>query len=323
MSGVWGEVEVTESIERARTVPRVAVCLAAFNGKSWFGEQIDSILNQINVLVTIFVSVDSSSDGTEAWFEELSRLEGRVLLLPCGKKFGGAAANFFRLFQEVDFSSFDYVSLADQDDVWYLDKLARAVNSLTNSMTDCYSSNVVAFWEDGRTKLIDKAQPQREWDFLFEAAGPGCTYVLKRNVAEEVKALLVSRSAEISKVGLHDWFIYAFARSKGYRWMIDPQPSMAYRQHSANQVGVNSGWRAYLSRAKKVLGGWGISQARLIVRLLELEGVPFCRVWQKPGRLGMLFLAFNAHRVRRKREERFVFAAACLLLVFGGDTSDE
>jgi len=303
--------------------PRVAVCLAAFNGRAWLQEQLQSILQQEGVEVRIYVSVDCSDDGTEAWVSEYCRAEGRVLLLPTGERFGGAAPNFFRLLKEVDFSQFEYVSLADQDDIWYPDKLQRAISMLEESKADCYSSNVMAFWDDGTQRLIDKAQRQRQWDFLFEAAGPGCTYVLRRAVAEEVKKLLHDKRDLVANIGLHDWFIYAFARTRGYRWMIDARPSMAYRQHALNQVGVNSGWRAYVSRARKIFGGWGISQARLIARVIGVDNAGFCRPWRRPGRLGVLWLALNAFRSRRKGADMVLFTLACLSLCVLGDRSND
>jgi rhamnosyltransferase len=304
--------------------PKVAVCLAAYNGIRWLGQQLDSILNQRNVSVTVFISVDQSADGTEAFVESLAKSNDRIVQLPQGVRFGGAAANFFRLLGDVDFGGFDYVSLADQDDIWFEDKLSRAIDILTGREPgfDCYSSNVVAFWEDDTRKLIDKAQPQRKWDFVFEAAGPGCTYVLKVSVVAELKPLLLSFQEQISKIGLHDWFIYAFSRAKGYKWFIDPVPSMLYRQHSSNQVGVNSGLRAYLWRSKKVFGGWAISQARQIVQLVGLSGSSFYRWWSRPGRLGMLWLAANAFRCRRGFKDGCIFGIVCLFLFVVGDRSD-
>lgn len=303
--------------------PNFAICLAAHNGLCWLQEQLDSILGQRGVAVTIFASVDLSSDKTETWIDEQALKDSRIVVLPHGESFGGAARNFFRLLRDIDFTDFDYVCFADQDDIWYPDKLGMAILSLQTTSGDCYSSNVLAFWDDGRERLINKAQPLQDWDFLFEAAGPGCTYVLRRAVVEDIKKLMASHPSEISKVGLHDWFVYAFARSRGYRWMIDPRPSMAYRQHASNQVGINAGWKAYWARARKIVDGWGISQARLIARVVGLENDPFCRPWRRPGRLGMLWLALNAYRVRRKVSDRFVFAAACLLLAIVGDRSGE
>ena len=85
--------------------------------------------------------------------------------------------DLFRLFRVVDFSGYDYISLADQDDVWLDCKLARACKLLREDEAEGYSSNVLAFWPDGRERLIEKAFPQRRWDFLFEGPGPGCTFV--------------------------------------------------------------------------------------------------------------------------------------------------
>lgn len=301
---------------------KVAVLLAAFNGESWLQEQIDSILIQRDVDVTLFVSIDPSEDGTEALVRNLSAGESRIVLLPTIERFGGAGANFFRLLKDVDFAKFDYVALSDQDDIWYTDKLSWAIEMMAAFSSMAYSSNVSAFWGDGREVLIDKAQKQSQFDFLFEAAGPGCTYVLKRGVVEELKVLLIANSEQVSKVWLHDWFIYAFARAKGYRWIIDPRSSMAYRQHASNQVGVNVGWPAVQARAKKIIGGWGVSQARLIARLIGIENQSFCKPWQRPGRLGMLWLALNAFRARRKVSDKIIFAVACLVLAVVGDRSD-
>jgi rhamnosyltransferase len=188
---------------------------------------------------------------------------------------------------------------------------------------DAYSSNVIAFWGNGREVFVDKSQQQCRWDFLFEAAGPGCTYVLKVEVVEKFKELLVAKRTEVREIGLHDWFIYAFTRANGYKWIIDPKPSMAYRQHAINQVGANVGWRAFQARMNRILGGWGITQARLIAQLSGLENDFFCIPWKRRGRVGMLWLAVNAYRCRRKVLDRFVFAGACLLLAIVGDRSDE
>jgi len=97
--------------------PKVAILLAIFNGVQYLQEQLESILNQEHVAVEVFVSVDASSDGSEQWIEEKALSDVRIHILSHGQRFGGAAPNFFRLIREIDFSSFDYVSLADQDDI--------------------------------------------------------------------------------------------------------------------------------------------------------------------------------------------------------------
>jgi rhamnosyltransferase len=299
--------------------PSVAVLVAAFNGLKFFPEQLRSILDQKGISVTIYVSVDKSTDGTEDWIESIANAnanaKSKVIVLPHGRIFGGAAKNFFHLLKEVDFSDFDYVSLADQDDVWLPNKLLRAHNVLSETGANGYSSNVIAFWTDGRRALINKSQPSVRWDFLFEAAGPGCTYVIEKELACAIQALVRSRWDEVQEVGLHDWFSYAFARANDYRWVIDAVPGMLYRQHESNQVGVNSGLRAFILRADKILNGWGLAQSALIARLVGMGDDPFVARWSGGSRLGLLYLALHAAQCRRRLRDKFIFGLSCLALI--------
>jgi rhamnosyltransferase len=302
----------------AESIPRVAICLAAFNGMRWIEEQLNSILAQLSAHVTVFVSVDKSSDGTEQWVDRRAEADRRIVVLPHGQRFGGAGRNFFRLLRDVDFSGFDYVSFADQDDYWFETKLVRADEVLRRTGADAYSSNVIAFWPSGRRMLIDKSQPQKKWDFLFEAAGPGCTYVMKVKFAQALQARVREQWGEMQQVSLHDWFAYAFARASGYRWIIDEQPGMLYRQHAGNQVGVNEGWQALLRRAHKIWDGWWLGQAALIAQLVGMSEDPFVCSWQAPSRLAALKLAFRAVECRRRTRDQVLFALSCLTLVIGG-----
>jgi rhamnosyltransferase len=300
------------------TKGRVAVLLAAYNGMNWFAEQLESILAQTGVDVMVFVSVDRSTDGTEHWIDLRAQADHRIVVLPHGERFGGAARNFFRLIRDVNFSDFDYVSFADQDDIWFVDKLVRAVDVLRESGAHAYSSNVIAFWPSGRRSLIEKAQPQKKRDFLFEAAGPGCTYVLRVDFARSLQARLRKRWDDMQQVGLHDWFAYAFARSNGYQWIIDRRPGMLYRQHAKNQVGVNEGWHAFIHRARKVWNGWGFDQAVLIAALVGLERDAYVRPLIGGARLGYLQLALRAGECRRRFRDQLLFAASCMAMMFAG-----
>ena len=301
-----------------KILPKIAICFAAFNGRQWLTEQIKSILEQTGVSVTVIASVDQSIDGTENFLNEYVQIDSRIVLLSHGEKFGGAAQNFFRIMRDVDFSEFDYVSFSDQDDIWLPDKLQRAHETLSKTGADAYSSNVTAFWPDGRKALIKKSQDQVQWDFLFEAAGPGCTYVMRKELACAIQALLKNRWADVQKVGLHDWFAYAFARANGYRWVIDDYPGMLYRQHEKNQVGVNKGWRALMHRARKICSGWGLSQSALIADLVGLGNDPFVKRWSDGSRIGMLWLACHAGQCRRRLRDKWLFALSCLVLAIVG-----
>jgi rhamnosyltransferase len=299
--------------------PKIAVLLAAYNGMQWIEEQIVSILNQSHVDVTLFISVDPSTDGTEAWCAAYAATHSNVRLLPPAGKFSGAARNFFRLVRDVDFDGFDFVAFADQDDVWYADKLERATQVLMAGEYDAYSSNVTAFWPDGRTLLLDKAQPQVEWDFLFEAAGPGCTYVFSKKMADHLKMSMLASWEQLQLVTLHDWYCYAFARSHGYKWFIDPVPGMRYRQHERNQMGANAGMSSLIARYKKISNGWWFTQVRLITGLVGKGGDPFVKNWLKLGRLQLLRLALSSCNCRRRVRDKFFFLFICCATATAGN----
>lgn len=300
-------------------MPSIAVLLAAYNGVKWIEEQINSILAQQGTNLKIFISVDPSTDGTLMLCRNLAARHSCISILPFNERFGGAARNFFKLLGNVDFSDFDYICLADQDDIWLPDKLARAHEVLSRTGADAYSSNVIAFWPDGRKIMIEKSQNQVKWDFLFEAAGPGCTYVMRKELGCAIQQRLMSRWADVQEVGLHDWFIYAFARANGYVWVIDDHAGMLYRQHEKNQVGVNFGWKAFVHRARNIFAGWGFAQSSLIAELIGLEDDHFVRHCLSGGRAGLLRLAFHAWDCRRRLRDKILFFLSCFVLSVAGN----
>ena len=226
--------------------PKCAILLATYNGEKYIREQISSIVNQKGVNITIFVSDDLSTDNT---LKIIKSLSGNIEILPFEKRMGSAAQNFFRLFRDVDFSKYDYVALSDQDDIWNDDKLINAINAIGSKNLDGYASNILAFWEDGKTLLVDKSSTEVKWDYLFGSAGAGCSIVLTAKVANSFKKFLFDNYNLVKEIDIHhDWLIYAYIRSNNLKWWVDPKPSMYYRQHRDNELGANNGIKTFLSR---------------------------------------------------------------------------
>jgi len=288
--------------------PSVAVLLAAYNGMEWIEEQVSSILSQKSISIEIFISVDLSNDKTHEWCQDLAGKNAHVKVLPYGEKFGGAAKNFFRLIRDVDFSCFDYVALSDQDDIWDSSKLHHAIRTIEQDSLDGYSSDVIAFWSNGREKLVKKSFPQKKFDYFFEAAGPGCTYVLKQQPTQKFKKFLIKNWENINCIESHDWLIYAFFRSRGMSWCIDSEPLMLYRQHESNQVGSNFGFLAYLKRIKMVKSGWYRSEVRKISEIISINDDAF--------NLDIWFLIKNFYQLRRQNRDTFILLLMILLGFF-------
>ena len=284
---------------------KIAVLLAVYNGREWIDEQLQSILEQKDVELDIHISVDLSTDGSyEYLMDKYSNLKN-IFFLPYGTRFGSAGKNFYNLILNVSLENYTYISFADQDDIWNEKKLRVAIDRLNKNNADSYSGNVTAFWSSGRKFIIDKAQPQVKFDFIFEAAGPGCTYVFNKKLAKEFKLFLYNNS-HAQTIELHDWALYAFARSRNYKWFIDPQPFMLYRQHDNNQVGANSSIKAWLKRINLVRSSWYRNEIKKILISLGDFNNDIVRLNIARGYFGNIVLAANICNLRRRNRDRFM-----------------
>jgi rhamnosyltransferase len=179
---------------------------------------------------------------------------------------------------------------------------------------DAFSSDVIAFWPDGSERLITKAQPLRDWDHLFESPGPGCTFMMKTEIALKVAEVLRNNQNIAKDIELHDWFVYAWARSNGYKWWIDPMPTVRYRQHASNEFGANAGLSAIKWRWGKLIKGWYRNQILLMARLIGQENAwPIKRI-ERLNLFDRLILVASVGKFRRLWRDRLVLCAALLLM---------
>lgn len=235
--------------------PRVAVLLATYNSELWLRQQLDSIFAQQGVVLHLFVSDDRSTDNTVSIIDEYVNRFPVTLLPRLADRLGNANRNFLRLIRDTDVADCDHVAFSDHDDIWYPNKLRRAVDCIAQLGVHAYSSDVIAFWADGREELVLKSKPQRLYDYLFESPGPGCTFVFLRASFEDLRGFVLQRFEAARQVKVHDWLIYAYARTHGWGWYIDNWPSMLYRQHGGNEIGANSGWQAIRRRLREIRSG--------------------------------------------------------------------
>ena len=290
---------------------KICIFLAAYNGENYIVEQLQTILNQTQKPYKILINIDQSSDKTESIVKEFARTNPEIQILNSNKRFGSAAANFIHLLKNTDLTEVEYIALADQDDLWKEDKLEKAIQKL-QQVYDGYSSNVEAFWKDGRQKIILKNQSQQELDYLFESAGPGCTFVMTKKLALSLQEFL--KGGQFDQLdNYHDWLIYAYARSNGFKWYIDPYPGVEYRQHNANVFGANVGVKAFISRIYRVLNGEGFDFAFRLMKELNIQE-PFIQSLLPVSRINLLRLAFQCKHCRRRWRDQIYFFCACILL---------
>lgn len=252
------DIASTEKQQRGgvQAVPRVLVLLASYNGAPWLAEQVDSILAQRGVEVSILIGDDLSKDGTRRLVEEKWGNDGRVTLHAWNQPSGSAGANFRRLYRFADLKGFDLVALADQDDIWAADKLHSAAAALQATGAVGYSCSVTSFWPDGRERVMAQRPVVSEGDFLFEGAGQGCTFVVEAGFFARVRAFCNEHVEAVEALHYHDWLIYLLSRAWGQGWYFDAVPKMRYRQHDGNEIGSRGGVGSITRRLELVRNGW-------------------------------------------------------------------
>jgi glycosyltransferase involved in cell wall biosynthesis len=252
------------------TPPKVAILLCTYHGQEYLAEQLESFMAQTHESWQVFASDDGSQDGTPAILGTYQRQWGGEKLTVFQGPGDGFAANFLSLVHRLDIEA-DYYAYSDQDDIWEKDKLQRAVawlSSVPESVPALYCS---------RTRIVDAenidigisplfSKPPSFANALIQNVGGGNTMAFN-NAARE---LLLVASSNLNVVS-HDWWTYMVVSGCGGRVFYDPQPSLRYRQHDGNMVGVNSCWPARLIRVRMLLEGrfktWNDSNIQALIRL--------------------------------------------------------
>jgi len=282
--------------------PRVLVLLAAHNGANWIVQQIETILNQQCVDVRLVISDDGSSDATPAKVREFAA-DPRVSIVAPPLPTGSAAKNFIWLICNAGADEFDFVALADQDDIWHEDKLARASTVLGRQGAAGYSCPVTAFWSTGRRKTQTQAPIPRALDFMFEGAGQGCTFVLQAHFFLRIQDFFRCHAPHLPELHYHDWVIYALSRAWGLTWYFDTQPMVDYRQHEHNDTGSRFSRSGIVRRVRLMRSGWYRGQMTMVAGICAIAAP------EDPGIAKWVSLVTEPSSLSR----RFKVAGICLI----------
>ncbi len=207
--------------------------MASYNGEKFIREQIDSLMRQKDVQVSLLVRDDSSKDGTVQILNEYK--EKGMLDWYTGEHLG-VEKNFLDLMRHAPQA--DYYAFCDQDDVWEEEKLIRAVEMLQQTEEHIpavyYSSlNLV----DEQLNYISTHHTSKRSDcarFIFPGMA-GCTMVFNRTLLEECNRYMPAY------LRMHDVWVYNVCMALGGVAYADDRSYIGYRQHGSNAVGLKKG----------------------------------------------------------------------------------
>lgn len=221
----------------------VEICLATFSGERFLESFYASIAAQSHSNWRLLVRDDGSIDSTRKIIERLARNDPRVI--PIADCLGclGVVKNFSAI---LDRCAAQYVMLADQDDVWYSDKIRDSLDALralqarnaqpeipllvfTDLRVVDEALNVIneSFI---RMQRLDSLRCPSFIQVLTQNVAPGCTMLMNR-------ALLDAALPIPPEAAMHDWWLMLVAAAIGKVGFV-AKPTLAYRQHGSNLIGA-------------------------------------------------------------------------------------
>lgn len=285
----------------------VMILLSTYNAQEYLREQLDSLLAQTETDWRLVVRDDGSQDNTLSILEEYAQ-QYSCISYYSGENMG-AKDSFFDLMKKVQCKQFDYVAFCDQDDYWLPDKLSRAIQLLTQfsfeeitEETQAGSENDIPLLYCGKPQLVDKKLSFIEEEIkrkirpgfanaLVENIVTGCTTVINRSMYELMIKLLPEYCI------MHDWWMYLVASCFG--WVLyDETPTIYYRQHDHNVMGIEKSRTAELKhRVKKYKSRKSniMMQAEEFVRLVKKQGLQKRKEWDGKHNVSFLRLEEKTH----------------------------
>lgn len=236
---------------------RVEVFLSTFNGERYLKEQLGSILNQEgNFDLQLFIRDDGSTDQTcEILKEYESNQHVRVIY---GSNIG-INASIMNLISTTDLTS-DFYAFADQDDVWFPNRMQKAIDDLQANPSDTpvlWTCNELL--TDAELQVYGTLSTSKYLgDFrnaMIQNKVPGHTQVMNRAMISK----LMKYPAEW--MYLYDRVFYMTACALG-EVIYHAEPCGFYRQHQHNEVGYdNNMLHHFWSRFRLFLKGRYINNA--------------------------------------------------------------
>lgn len=221
--------------------PIVGVLMSTYNGEKYIREQLDSIFEQEDVNVKLFVRDDGSADRTRNILKEYA-VTYELMDLSDGERVGPGESFMRLLCKAKEKIELQYFAFADQDDIWLKNKLSVAIKVIEQCEDKdavLYSSNQFLYVNGiNKGKRHEERQSVDLINHMTKNTIAGCTFVLNRDMATLITDA-GKPNYRVIKYRLHDAWIMLIAIACG-RVIYDDNAHMLYRIHEDNAVGIKA-----------------------------------------------------------------------------------
>ena len=221
---------------------RIAVLMSTFNGSQYILQQIESILSELSPHDNIYIRDDGSLDNTVELVQSID--DARIVIYSDRKNigFGRSFMNLMKMVPEF----FDFYFFSDQDDIWIPGRVKRALNILKQRNTPCMTCSRLVLVSPDLKNLGMSPKYKLPADFnnaICQNIATGCTISINQQAMILLNSIPMDHYNE-GKMYYHDWWIYLNISYFGNVY-FDSEPSVLYRQHASNQIGMSSGLKRY------------------------------------------------------------------------------
>lgn len=289
--------------------PKVNILMATYNGSKYIKTQLDSLIHQTYDNIDIYIRDDGSTDDTVKVIEDYiqkNKSYKRIILLDNHGKNLRCPHSFYEIFRCCEQAK--YYSMCDQDDVWYPEKIAWAVERLEQEDNDRVLVYYTACdYSDADGKLIRKSPQQKNQlqltDVLYYTPGSGFTMLI--NEAARKKLIL---DVELGPE-LHDRWLIRGGVCFG-KVIYEPRATANHIRHeSAVTAGDAGNMNLLLNFIKSELAGEDAKKEKEALRFFEKsfaddlseEQKRVLRIFTKKNSVGVWFQkVFYPRRLRTR-----------------------
>lgn len=222
---------------------RASVALCSWNGEQFIDEQLESLARQVRLPDELIICDDASSDSTIGKLQRFAAKASFAVTIHRNRERLGVARNFE---QAISLCTGELILLADQDDVWQPEKIARIVRTFEHDPEiDCLFTDAglidqagkpmrMGLWRTIGFDLAERGMVRtgRALDVLsVHNVATGATMAFHRRILPSV--LPFPRMTGL----LHDRWIAINVAATGRLDCIE-EPLILYRRHRGQHHGV-------------------------------------------------------------------------------------
>lgn len=240
----------------------VAVLMPTYNGSKFIKAQIESIINQKKFPVHLYISDDGSDDDTLIILDDYFKKYPNIFKKLYKVNFKHPVKNYISLTLKVP--EYKYYAFADQDDVWFEDKLIHSISKLNEGY----------LLYGGRVQVTDENLKTIGYSPIFEKPTSFANAIVQNIAGANTMVFNHSAMKIFRKIKNHpitsiDWLFYILVTFYGNKVFYDKHPKILYRQHSNNDHGIGKSFQSRLSRFLFLIKGGNKLFNELNVSLLN------------------------------------------------------